>query len=513
MPNRSAAVAESALPIAVHTAEQVRAMDRYAIEQLRIPAYTLMTRAGAAALRVLRTAWPKAQRVVILCGPGNNGGDGYVLARLARAQGMQVQVVALSDPAQLEGEAAQAWQDFVATGGTHSAWAGHCLEHADVLVDAIFGTGLSRPLSAAFAAPIGALNDSGLPVLALDVPSGLHSDDGRVLGCAVRAAHTLSFVGLKLGCYLGEGPDHVGSLHFDGLGVPEISAIDAVARRIDAADVAKLLPPRRRSAHKGEHGHVLVVGGGAGMGGAVRLAGEAALRVGAGLVTVATHSANVAAINAARPELMCHGVDNAQALERLIMRADVIAIGPGLGTDAWARTLLDRVSSTAHPLVVDADALNLLAQQPARRADWILTPHPGEAARLLVASTLEVQRDRLAAVHGICERYGGTVVLKGANTLVLEEGMPGAAGLPWLCDGGNPGMGTAGMGDVLTGVIAGLAGQLLHSPGADIKAAARVGVLVHAQAGDLAAAMLGQRGLLASDVLARLPACVNPPCS
>jgi NAD(P)H-hydrate epimerase len=410
-------------------------------------------------------------------------------------------VVALSDPAQLKGEARQAWQDFAAAGGVvHHGWDSQCLAGVEVAVDAIFGTGLTRPLREEFAAPIGELNASGVPVLALDIPSGLHSDDGRVLGCAVRAQCTLSFVGLKLGYYLGEGPDHLGRLYFDGLGVPETPTIATAARRIDTAAIARLLPPRHRSAHKGNHGHVLVIGGGPGMGGAVRLAGEAALRVGAGLVTVATCTANVAAINAARPELMCHGVDTAEALERLMLRTDVIAIGPGLGTDAWARTLLAKALSWQGPMVLDADALNLLAQQPSRRADWILTPHPGEAARLLGISTQEVQHDRLRAAQDLTERYGGTVVLKGANSVVLEVGE-----LPWLCDRGNPGMGTAGMGDVLTGVVAGIAAQTTDS-----KAAARIGVLVHALAGDLAAANMGQRGLLASDVIRYLPACVSP---
>jgi NAD(P)H-hydrate epimerase len=487
----------------VHTAEQVRAMDRYAIEQLRIPAYTLMTRAGAAALRVLHECWPEARRVLILCGPGNNGGDGYVLARLARAQGVQVRVVALSDPAQLKGEALQAWRDFAAVGGAQHPWDLQDLAQTEVVVDAIFGTGLSRPLSEEFAAPIRQLNASGLPVFSLDIPSGLHSDDGRVLGCAVHAKCTLSFVGLKLGYYLGEGPDQLGRLHFDSLGVPEHPAIATAARRIDNTAITQLLPPRHRSAHKGNHGHVLVIGGGPGMGGAVRLAGEAALRVGAGLVTVATYAANVAAINAARPELMCHGVDNAEALARLMMRADVIAIGPGLGTDAWARALFEKALTSECPLVVDADALNLLAQRPTRRNDWILTPHPGEASRLLGTSTQEVQSDRLRAARSLTDRYGGTVVLKGANSVVLESGE-----LPWLCDRGNPGMGTAGMGDVLTGVVAGIAAQV-----ADAGPAARVGVLVHALAGDLAAASIGQRGLLASDVLARLPTCVNASCA
>lgn len=503
MPTRPPAtspIAERALPVMVHTAAQVRALDQHAIEQLHIPAYTLMTRAGAAALRLLHERWPTAVRILILCGPGNNGGDGYVLARLARAQSLEVRVIALADPAQLRGEAGQARQDFMASGGSTQSWTPDCLAWADVVVDAIFGTGLSRPIHEQFAAPVRELNASSRPVLALDIPSGLHADDGQVLGSAVRADCTLSFVGLKLGYYLGEGPDHVGRVCFEGLGLTQPAGIAAAARRIDASLLARTLPPRKRSAHKGDHGHVLIVGGGQGMGGAVRLAGEAALRVGAGLVTIATLPANVAAINTARPELMCHGVQTADELERLMVRADVIAIGPGLGTDAWARALLDKVMSWEQALILDADALNLLAQHPIRRDHWILTPHPGEAARLLGVATADVQRNRMQSARELVDRYGGSVVLKGGNTLVAQPGEP-----PWICDRGNPGMATAGMGDVLTGVTAGLAAQKL-----DFSLIAPVSVLVHAAAGDLAATAMGQRGLLASDVLARLPACVNP---
>lgn len=489
------------LPIAVHTAAQVRAMDQHAIEQLHIPGYTLMTRAGAAALRVLHEHWPKSRRIVIVCGPGNNGGDGYVLARLARAQGLEVDVISLSDPTQLRGDARLAWQDFVAAGGSARPWTKDCWRGADVIVDAIFGTGLSRPIAEEFAAPIRELNASGCSLFALDLPSGLHSDDGQIMGAAIRAQVTLSFVGLKLGCYLAEGPNHVGTLCFDGLGSSASSEVPGVANRIEVSCIERALPRRKRTGHKGEHGHVLIIGGGVGMGGAVRLAGEAALRVGAGLVTVATQPANVAAINAARPELMCHGVQTLQQLEPLMARADVIAIGPGLGTDAWAHSLLEQVWAWERSLIVDADALNLLAQQPRRNTRWILTPHPGEAARLLGISSAQVQANRLQAARELQDRYDGTVILKGANTLIVQPSEP-----VWLCDRGNPGMGTAGMGDVLTGVLAGVAGQV-----SDAQLTARVAVLVHALAGDRAAERTGERGLLAGDVIAQLPACVNSP--
>jgi hydroxyethylthiazole kinase-like uncharacterized protein yjeF len=272
-----------------------------------------------------------------------------------------------------------------------------------------------------------------------------------------------------------------------------------VMRRIDAADAARVLPRRRRAAHKGENGRVLVVGGGPGMPGAARLAAAAALRAGAGLVTVATRAEHVAAIVAGRPEIICHAIGSARELEALLAQTDVIALGPGLGRGEWSQAMFEAALAAGKPVVVDADGLNLLAAGQRRRDDWILTPHPGEAARLLGRSPAEVQADRLGSVRALVDRFGGVAVLKGAASLVL-----GPSGLPWVCTAGNPGMATAGMGDVLTGVVAAVWAQ--HR---DAEAAAAVGVLVHAAAGDLAARG-GERGLLATDVIDRLRECVNP---
>jgi len=491
----------SSLPVAVHTAAQVRALDRHAIDDLQIPSYTLMTRAGEAALGALRSCWPSAQRIAVVCGPGNNGGDGYVLARLAREQRLEVVAVGLHEPARLQGDARRAYDDFLAAGGTVGSWHADCLRGMDVIVDAIFGVGLSRPVDGVAAEAIAAINHSDARVLALDIPSGLHADTGEILGDAVRAERTVTFLGLKLGFYLGEGPNCVGVVMFDALELPAqaLAYVEATALRIDEPEVAELLPPRRRTAHKGQQGSVLVIGGNIGMPGAARMAGEAALRAGAGLVTIATRNENVAAIVGARPELMCRGVNGAEELTALIARADVLALGPGLGQDEWAQTMFETALAKDRRVVVDADALSLLAQSPRKNAHWILTPHPGEAARLIGKTTAEVQHDRLGAAREIAARYGGTVVLKGAGTLVFSE-----EGLPAICDRGNPGMASAGMGDVLTGVIAGIVAQK-----AELAAAARVGVLVHALAGDMAARR-GERGLLATDLLAYLPTCVNP---
>jgi ADP-dependent NAD(P)H-hydrate dehydratase / NAD(P)H-hydrate epimerase len=485
---------------ALYTAEQVRELDRRAIEDLGIPGYELMTRAGHATLNGLRALWPAARSITVLCGPGNNGGDGYVVARVARAQGLRTRVVALTDPSRLQGDARRAYQDFVAAGGRSEPWSPEALA-AEVIVDAIFGTGLAREVSGEAAAVIAAANGCGRPLVAVDIPSGLHADSGAVLGVAVRAELTVTFIGRKLGCYLGAGPDQVGRLLFDDLAVPPetYATQHPAARLLGEADVAAALPRRRRGAHKGDHGHVLVVGGGPGMPGAARLAGEAALRAGAGLVTAAVHPDN-ASVVAARPELMCIAARTAADLAPALERATVLAVGPGLGRSDWARELLAAALAAGLPAVVDADALNLLAESPRRSDRWVLTPHPGEAARLLGVTSAAVQGARLESVRELQARFGGTIVLKGAGSLVLAPGEP-----PRLCDRGNPGMATGGTGDVLTGVIAAIAAQCGH-----LAMAARAGVFVHAQAGDLAARR-GERGLLAGDVLEQVRACVNPP--
>jgi ADP-dependent NAD(P)H-hydrate dehydratase / NAD(P)H-hydrate epimerase len=487
------------LPAGLFSAAEVRELDRRAIEHCGLPGYELMTRAGHATLNALRRRWPAARSIVVLCGPGNNGGDGYVVARIARAQGLRVHVVALADPGGLQGDARRAHDEFVAAGGQLEAWQPSVVRAGDVVVDAIFGTGLTRDVSGLAAECIRAINEAGRPVVAVDIPSGLHADTGHVLGCAVRADLTVTFIGRKVGCHLGAGPDHAGKILFDDLAVPlgAYAASQPALRLLDDSVVQAALPVRGRTAHKGRHGHVLVMGGAAGMGGAVRLAGEAALRAGAGLVTVAAHPQSLGALGS-RPELMSLAIGGG-GLERALERATVLALGPGLGQSPWAMEVFRSALAVQKPVIVDADALNLLALEPLVCDHWVLTPHPGEAARLLGVATDDVQRDRLAAAAALQQRYGGVVVLKGAGSIVQVR-----AGDGWLCDRGNPGMAAAGMGDVLTGVIAGIAAQC-----GDLALAAKAGVFVHARAGDRAAAS-GERGLLASDVIEQVPYCVNP---
>jgi NAD(P)H-hydrate epimerase len=493
-------------PTAIYSAAQVRALDKFEIEKRRVPGFTLMTRAAEAALALLRARWPQARRVAVVCGAGNNGGDGYVLARLAQAAGFEVLVLAATPPDRLTGDAHRAQEEWLAAGGRAHPFVADALSGCDLIVDALLGTGFRPPARPEALGVIQAINAARRPVLALDIPSGIDADSGAVHEAAVQADVTLSFVGLKSGLFLGAGPEHAGVVMLDDLGVvaPAQPKFAPLMRRIDQAEIAASLPRRARESHKGSHGRVLVVGGGSGMPGAARLAALAALRAGAGLVTVAGAEENLAAVSGANPEIIYLPVSSSGNLEEAMRAAGVVAVGPGLGTGDWAHRLWSQ-TLRARPAaaVVDADALNLLAQNPAKLPEsWIITPHPGEAARLLGVETAAVQADRLAAVRELRSRYGSTAVLKGAGTLVACAAANDTE--VYICDRGNPGMATAGMGDVLTGTIAGLRAQIT-----DAAAAARVGVLVHALAGD-SASRGGQRGMIASDVVAEIRGWVNP---
>ncbi len=488
------------LPAEIYAVKSVRQVDQVAVNESGISGYTLMTRAAQAALGVAQAGFPAAKRWQIICGAGNNAGDGYVLARLAAERDIRAAVLTVISPESLKGDAAKACLDFAAAGGVIADYEGTLDCDADLLIDALLGSGIVRSVEGRFAEVIEAMNDHPAPVLALDLPSGLDGDSGAIMGAAVRADRTITFVGLKTGLFLDSGPEYAGHLDYSCLDIPSecYAGQRAEMRRIDEGMIRAKLGPRKRNAHKGDFGHVLIVGGCPGMPGAVQLCGEAALRSGAGLVSLATHPSHSSIISTRRPELMCHGVETADDLDALLERATVVALGPGLGRTDWSSALYERVLHSAKPLVVDADGLNLLAENAARQDDWILTPHPGEAGRLLGSATAEIQRERQAAVQKLQKRYGGTVVLKGSGTLISS-----ADGPDWLCSAGNPGMSSPGVGDVLTGVIAAFRAQGLCR-----EVAAVAGVEVHARAGDSAAAR-GQRGLLASDLIGELRRWVN----
>jgi NAD(P)H-hydrate epimerase len=461
----------------------------------------LMQRAGLAAWHCLLEHWPQAQRIVVACGPGNNGGDGYVLATHALAAGRGVRVLRLAAHAPRSAQARRAHAGFEGCGGQVEVFADR-LPEADVVVDALFGIGLARAPDPEPAAMIGAINAAGVPVLALDVPSGVDVDRGCVPGIAVRATRTLQFIAPHPGLATGAALDHAGTcgvamLDLDGSLLREVPV---AAYAIAAEALGGWLRPRARDSHKGDNGHVLCIGGDHGSGGAIVLCAQAALRGGAGLASVATRPEHVSALLARQPEAMVHAVDSVQALAPLLQRADVVAIGPGLGQGEWSRMLLDAALASSKPLLLDADALNLLAASPRELpASTILTPHPGEAARLLGIDTAQVQADRYAAAHALAGRHGCVVVLKGAGTIVMAPQRT-----PYVVAAGNPGMAVGGMGDLLGGVIAALRAQ-----GLDAFDAAACGALLHAVAGDAAAAG-GTRGMLPTDLLPWLRQCANP---
>jgi ADP-dependent NAD(P)H-hydrate dehydratase / NAD(P)H-hydrate epimerase len=495
------------LPSTAFSQQQIRSMEAAAIAS-GVDGYALMLRAGAAALRTLTVLWPSAKRLAVVCGPGNNGGDGLVLARLAALQGLTVRVLQTgitagaetSSQTPVRSEAQQALVDFRAAGQELFEYTPQLLADADVVVDALLGSGVRAPLREQWQRVIADINACGRPVLALDIPSGLDPDRGVALP-AVRASATIAFIGIKQGLWLSDGPAYCGKLYFDSLGV-QSDQFGIV--KTDAHLLAQTLPPRLRNSHKSQYGRVLVVGGGTGMAGAVRLAGEAALRVGAGLVTIASLGEHQGIIVGTRPELMFRAVVDAISIAAAMQDMDVIAVGPGLGRDAWAKMVLNAVFAALQPtqqLILDADALNLVAAGVGQQSspDWILTPHPGEAARLLGIDTAAIQNDRVSALLKLQATRGGIVVLKGAGTLI-SDGINSRR----ICMAGNPGMAVPGMGDVLTGCIAGILGQsmLAAEPVATATAVAAA-VHLHAMAGDRCAAN-GMRGILASEVVQAL---------
>lgn len=489
------------LPEALYSAEQTRELDRQA-GAAGLSGEELMERAGHAAFELMLSRWPDVSRPAVLCGGGNNGGDGYVVARLAREAGLEPVIHHLRDPEDMKGDALTMARRARDAGVPMRALSMDDLPvDAPLLVDGLLGTGISGALREDIRALIEALDGLGKPVLALDVPSGLNADTGAPAGAVLSADCTITFIGVNRGLLTGTGPVHSGELLFDDLGVdrPVYQQVDAPVWRPTPARLRQWLPPRRRDAHKGHFGHVLVVGGDHGFAGAPLMTAQAAARCGAGLVSLATRPEHAPAVLARQPEIMVRGVDGAEALRPLLEKASVVAVGPGLGAGPWGRVLLEEILESGLPMVIDADGLNLLVEMDAgARDNWILTPHPGEAGRLLGSDGAGVQADRFAALESLAARYGGTVLLKGLGTLVRGDG--GTA----LISDGNPGMATGGMGDVLTGVIA-----ALHAQGLPGYQAAALGAMAHARAADRAAAGDGERGLLATDLLTALRPVLN----
>jgi hydroxyethylthiazole kinase-like uncharacterized protein yjeF len=467
---------------------------------LRLLEYTnrsvpLMERAGAAAAAlVTHLNRPLRGKPLIFAGPGNNGGDAFVAARLLRQQGLDPTVVYRGDPARLPPDATAAHEKWLAAGGqclTDVPMARHGeIGEYGVVVDGLFGIGLVRPIEGDYAALVERINAYRGPVLALDCPSGLDGDTGRAHGTAVRATHTLSFIALKPGQLTLDGPDHCGEISVADLGLDAASGEDA--GRVPApADFAPWLKPRRRNSHKGSHGSVGIVGGARGMAGAALLAGRAALHLGAGRVYVGMLER--LPVDTQQAELML------RAPEEVFDLATVLAVGPGLGQSEQAMSLLRKALAADLPLLLDADALNLLAQHPVvlsrlerRQAPTLLTPHPTEAARLLGTNTAEVQADRLSAARELAQRHRAAVVLKGCGSVVV------APDRRWYINtSGNPGMASAGQGDILSGLTAALLAQ-----GWPPDSALTAAVHLHGAAADAAvAAGIGPVGLVAGETI------------
>lgn len=492
---------KSSLPHSLYRAQQIKDFEELAAEQVGTSLYGLMNRAGQACYEVFKSHFPDAKNVLVFTGEGNNGGDGYIFAAIAKESGLAVQLCQVGDAGELTGDVAEARNAWRVEHGIIDGIEQADFERADVIVDALLGTGLLGTLRSEYQRLIHKINQTDKPVLSMDVPSGLNADSGAILDVAVNADATICVVGLKQGLFTGGSAEYCGEIYFSGLGVErEFEALcKHTVLRVTYADICGYLQPRTRTSHKGFFGKTLVIGGNVGMPGATRLASEAALRCGSGLVKALTLPENVLTILAGRPELMGEGVDLDKLDDSAIKGwATVLAIGPGLGQDDWAKKLLDYTLESELPTVVDADALNLLVDKPAWKDNWILTPHPGEAATLLGCSIQKVEEDRYSAVRNLQRSFGGVVVLKGAGTLVCDGKRV------YVANVGNPGMASGGMGDILSGIIAGLLAQ-----GLDLLQASILGVSIHGLAAD-AAAESNERGLLASDLFPHIRKLVNP---
>ncbi|EPI2800371.1 bifunctional ADP-dependent NAD(P)H-hydrate dehydratase/NAD(P)H-hydrate epimerase [Citrobacter koseri] len=490
----------ASIPHSIWPADEIKRAEREAADSLGLTLYELMLRAGEAAFQVARDAYPDSRRWLVLCGHGNNGGDGYVVARLAKAAGIEVTLLAQESDKPLPEEAAQAREAWLNAGGVIHASDIIWPDHIDVIIDALLGTGLTQAPRTSLSTLIERANSHSSPVVAIDIPSGLLAQTGATPGAVMNAAHTVTFVALKPGLLTGKARDVVGALHFDALGLESwLAGQEVHIQRFAASQLSHWLTPRRPTSHKGDHGRLVIIGGDHGTAGAIRMTGEAALRAGAGLVRVLTRSENIAPLLTARPELMVHEL-TPQSLDDSLQWADVVVIGPGLGQQEWGKKALQKAENFRKPMLWDADALNLLAINPDKRHNRVITPHPGEAARLLGCSVAEIESDRLLSARRLVKRYGGVAVLKGAGTVVAAQSH--ALG---IIDAGNAGMASGGMGDVLSGIIGALLGQKF-SP----YDAACAGCVAHGAAADVLAARYGTRGMLATDLFSTLQRIVNP---
>ncbi|ABO22433.1 bifunctional ADP-dependent NAD(P)H-hydrate dehydratase/NAD(P)H-hydrate epimerase [Shewanella loihica] len=483
------------LPSALYTAQMIRDAEARLIASGEANLCQLIDSAGQSAFELLQREGKLNSKILVLAGYGNNGADAYICATLLLESGCDVALYAVERSEAGEG-ISYAKAAFLAAGGHQLSDYEEALKEAEVVVDGLLGTGVKGELRAPFAEMIVAINRYSPWILSLDVPSGIDVDTGAGQ-LAVKADVTLTFGAPKQGLITGKARDCVGRLWFADIGLqeylPESKVLNIAHRLTDLG-----LPARAQNSHKGACGKVTVIGGDIGMAGAPRLAAESCLRAGAGLVAVISRPEHLTVVNSGRPEIMFWGCElvDMEVYQRLGW-ADILLIGPGLGKHDWGYNLLKATGLSDKSCVMDADALNLLALEPSRQSNWVLTPHSGEAARLLGISIAEVEADRFAAVYALQAKYGGVVVLKGAGTLIYDGKVCHVAPV------GNPGLASGGSGDVLGGIIAALMAQ-----GMAKMEAASAGVVVHGAAADLAAKD-GERGMLACDLFAHIRALVD----
>jgi ADP-dependent NAD(P)H-hydrate dehydratase / NAD(P)H-hydrate epimerase len=504
------------------SAAESRELDRLSQTTYGVDSYGLMTRAGEAVAEAVTRRWPAALAagVMVVAGKGNNGGDGFVAARKLRADGATVRVLLLARTAELKGDAARACADYVAAGGVVEEAADERVlagPRPGVVIDAVFGTGLNAEVRGMMRAMIEAINRLEAPIVAVDIASGVNADTGAVMGVAIKAALTVTFGYAKYGHVSYPGAEFCGALELAAIGFAPaaLTTIAPRGRLVERREAAGLIAPRAANTHKGSYGHVLAVAGGRGKGGAAILVGRGALRAGAGLVTAAIPECVATVVAAGQAELMtepltdcdghCAADPTIARLSQLIAGKNALVAGPGMGvgddTRAVIAWLIREGAAPDRPLLIDADGLNTLAPLDpslfkAARGPLVLTPHPGEMARLLNSTTAAVNADRIGAAHRLAAAAGADVLLKGARSVIVTR-----TGAVRINSSGNPGMATPGMGDVLAGIVGALIARGIE-PGD----ALTLGVFVHGHAADRLAARVGKFGYLAGDIAVELPA-------
>ena len=476
----------------LYTPDAVYQLDQSAVEQDGISEIELMRRAGESVWQEISCRWPQISKITIFAGTGNNGGDAFVVAICARAHAVEVQLLVMGDLSKQSKTSQHFSNQWFEAGGETSLWQDQPLT-GELIVDGLLGIGLKRELDQGMQALIQNINSYPVPCVAIDVPSGINGLTGNPQPLAVIADLTVTFIGIKTGHKLAQGPDHSGELIFEDLGI-STAARQLVPPSLAVIESCRLPSLRRKDSHKNHFGHVLVIGGNRGMSGAVTLAARAALRSGAGMVTALVHpqcQSHLALV----PEVMVHAWD---ALESMIPKASVILVGPGLGTDSETTRMMQLLQKANQPMVIDADALHTDFLNSLNSSQVVITPHPGEAARLLGCSTAEIQQDRISSCRQLADTFGASCVLKGSGSLVAsQETME-------INIRGNAGMAGAGMGDVLGGIIAALIGQ-----GLDCYEAARTAVYLHAICAEQFAIERDQIGLVASDIIETIPQVVK----